>query len=66
MDSRPDGSAYPVPPVEPDLDDLVREHMKAKPGMSKQHAMVKVLDTAIGKRAYERERTVRLNKSLGH
>jgi hypothetical protein len=64
-DARPDSSAYPNGD-EPDLDDLVRERMKAKPGMSKQHAMVDVLDTAVGKRAYQRERTVRLNKALGH
>jgi hypothetical protein len=67
-DSKPDGSAYPAPPAdgdEPDLDDLVRERMRAKPGMSKQHAMVDVLDTPVGKRAYQRERDVRLRKALG-
>jgi hypothetical protein len=67
-DSAVDGSAYPAPPAgddEPDLDDLVRDRMRAKPGMSKQHAMVDVLDTAVGKRAYGRERDVRLRKALG-
>jgi hypothetical protein len=72
-DSEPDGSAYPAPAgddeastsAQPSLDDLVRVRMKAKPGMSKSHAMVDVLDTAIGKRAYQRERDVRLRKALG-
>jgi hypothetical protein len=51
---------------EPDLDDLVKREMQGKAGTSRSRAMVKVLGTPEGRAAYQRERTVRLNKALGH
>jgi hypothetical protein len=39
--------------------------MRKHPRMSRPAATVKVLDTPIGKRAYLRERNIRLAKALG-
>jgi hypothetical protein len=44
---------------------LVRTTMAKHPGMSRPKATVLVLDTPIGKRAYQPEREVRLRKCLG-
>jgi hypothetical protein len=44
---------------------MVRTTMRKRPGLSREKATVQVLDTPLGKRAYERERAVRLRKCLG-